>query len=304
MKPPIRFSVVVLPQPEGPSRQKNSPSAISRSVGFSARLRAVALGDAAERDRRRLARSCRLAAAGAARTRAGRGRSRCRGSPPSRIASTSSAAACRPTSARVVGDRRQRRLEQRAEVRIVEARERELVRERAARAPGRRRGSRARARRSRRRPRSASARAPAARASLAARPPASTGSTRTSSARTGSPWRSHRGVEGIEPLVPARLVERAGEKRDPAVAVLDEMVDEQARSPRRCRASTEPAPAPASMLSKKTHGVPRRRRSRRSAPGEMPTVASSSPSTWWLSSVRSAATSPASSCPESISITR
>jgi hypothetical protein len=35
-KPPIRFSVVVLPQPDGPRRQKNSPSAISRSVGLSA----------------------------------------------------------------------------------------------------------------------------------------------------------------------------------------------------------------------------------------------------------------------------
>jgi hypothetical protein len=35
-KPPIRFSVVVLPHPDGPSRQKNSPSSISRSVGVSA----------------------------------------------------------------------------------------------------------------------------------------------------------------------------------------------------------------------------------------------------------------------------
>ena len=35
-KPPIRLSVVVLPQPDGPSRQKNSPSAISRSISRSA----------------------------------------------------------------------------------------------------------------------------------------------------------------------------------------------------------------------------------------------------------------------------
>ena len=34
--PPIRFSVVVFPQPEGPSRQKNSPSRISRSSPRSA----------------------------------------------------------------------------------------------------------------------------------------------------------------------------------------------------------------------------------------------------------------------------
>src|SRR5262245_47384084 len=35
-KPPTRFSVVVLPHPEGPRRQKNSPSEISRSVGWRA----------------------------------------------------------------------------------------------------------------------------------------------------------------------------------------------------------------------------------------------------------------------------
>ncbi len=35
-KPPITFRVVVLPQPEGPSRQKNSPSWMSRSTGSSA----------------------------------------------------------------------------------------------------------------------------------------------------------------------------------------------------------------------------------------------------------------------------
>src|SRR5262249_5913980 len=35
-KPPMRFSVVVLPHPDGPSRQKNSPSEISRSVGWRA----------------------------------------------------------------------------------------------------------------------------------------------------------------------------------------------------------------------------------------------------------------------------
>ena len=40
-KPPIRFSVVVLPHPDGPSRQKNSPSPISRSVGPQRELRAV-----------------------------------------------------------------------------------------------------------------------------------------------------------------------------------------------------------------------------------------------------------------------
>ena len=36
-KPPIRLSVVVFPQPDGPRRQKNSPSAISIAVGSSAR---------------------------------------------------------------------------------------------------------------------------------------------------------------------------------------------------------------------------------------------------------------------------
>ena len=36
MKPPIKLSVVVFPQPEGPSRQKNSPSQIARSSGSSA----------------------------------------------------------------------------------------------------------------------------------------------------------------------------------------------------------------------------------------------------------------------------
>ena len=35
-KPPIRFSVVVLPHPEGPSRQKNSPSLMARSRSRSA----------------------------------------------------------------------------------------------------------------------------------------------------------------------------------------------------------------------------------------------------------------------------
>ena len=36
----------------------------------------------------------------------------------------------------------------------------------------------------------------------------------------------HRGVEGVEPLAAARLVERPREQADPAVAVLDEVVDE------------------------------------------------------------------------------
>ena len=35
-KPPIRLSVVVLPQPDGPSRQKNSPFSIRRSSERSA----------------------------------------------------------------------------------------------------------------------------------------------------------------------------------------------------------------------------------------------------------------------------
>ena len=34
--PPMMFSVVVLPQPDGPSRQKNSPSRMSRSRGCNA----------------------------------------------------------------------------------------------------------------------------------------------------------------------------------------------------------------------------------------------------------------------------
>ena len=53
-KPPIRLSVVDLPQPDGPSRQKNSPSLISRSIGCSAVLRSVGLGNSHEFDRRRI----------------------------------------------------------------------------------------------------------------------------------------------------------------------------------------------------------------------------------------------------------
>ncbi len=36
VKPPMMFSVVVFPQPDGPSRQKNSPSRMSRSRGCKA----------------------------------------------------------------------------------------------------------------------------------------------------------------------------------------------------------------------------------------------------------------------------
>jgi hypothetical protein len=35
-KPPIKLSVVDFPHPDGPSRQKNSPSRISSAVGWSA----------------------------------------------------------------------------------------------------------------------------------------------------------------------------------------------------------------------------------------------------------------------------
>ncbi len=75
-KPPIRFSVVVLPQPDGPSRQKNSPSAISRSVGCSASWLAVALRDAGQADRRCRRRAHARAPAGPARARARPGRAR------------------------------------------------------------------------------------------------------------------------------------------------------------------------------------------------------------------------------------
>src|SRR6185436_5089948 len=40
VKPPMMFNVVVLPHPEGPSRQKNSPSRISRSRGCNATMSA------------------------------------------------------------------------------------------------------------------------------------------------------------------------------------------------------------------------------------------------------------------------
>ena len=36
MNPPIRLSVVVLPQPDGPSRQKNSPDSIRSEIPSSA----------------------------------------------------------------------------------------------------------------------------------------------------------------------------------------------------------------------------------------------------------------------------
>jgi len=38
MKPPIRLSVVVLPQPDGPSRQKNSPRSMRNETRSSAML--------------------------------------------------------------------------------------------------------------------------------------------------------------------------------------------------------------------------------------------------------------------------
>src|SRR3954467_1264558 len=43
VKPPMMFNVVVLPHPEGPSRQKNSPSRISRSRGCNATMSAKVL---------------------------------------------------------------------------------------------------------------------------------------------------------------------------------------------------------------------------------------------------------------------
>ena len=49
-KPPIRFSVVVLPQPEGPSRQKNSPSRISRSSAAQCDVLPVALDHSVQLD--------------------------------------------------------------------------------------------------------------------------------------------------------------------------------------------------------------------------------------------------------------
>ena len=99
----------------------------------------------------------------------------------------------------------------------------------------------------------------------------------------------HRRTEGVEPLAAARLaraIRRAGRS---AVAVADQVVDEQVDARDVVEQHACPSPASASALSKKTHGTPARgRRARRSVPRSIPTVESSSPSTRWASSVRSA----------------
>ena len=52
MKPAIIRSVVVLPHPEGPSSEKNSPAAMSRSMESTTVSRAEDLGQSAQADGR------------------------------------------------------------------------------------------------------------------------------------------------------------------------------------------------------------------------------------------------------------
>ena len=231
-KPPIRFSVVVLPQPDGPSRQKNSPSLISRSVGCSATVLAIALRDAAELDRthaHRLGEVRGRVVVTAARPPADEGDvdadlARRRGAiaddteqQPSRLA---------PDRGRVVGDRGQRRLEQRREVQIVERREGEVLRDPDSLAPGR--GERAerklaargheRGRPRRRREQCGGALVPAG-----DRPFTFHDELRVERQVAAV----HAGDESLVALMSARAVLGTAEEPDPLMPVLGEVVDQQ-----------------------------------------------------------------------------
>ena len=60
-KPAIIISVVVLPEPDGPSSEKNSPGAIEAAIPLDDGLLAVALGQTAQFDRTAARRRGRLA---------------------------------------------------------------------------------------------------------------------------------------------------------------------------------------------------------------------------------------------------
>ena len=250
--------------PTGPSRQKNSPSSIWRSIGRAPRRCRSAWT-------RRRARCCQAAAHSITPPSHGQPHER----RTTRLDGDMAASSVRlaaghdldehprglgPDRGGVVRDAGQRRLEQRAEVRVVEGDEGEVAGQLDAARP-------------------AAARQPSASSVLVATSAVGAASSASSASadaraaldrpRTGADQLGverqaacgQRELEARAALEPARVAGRAGQQGDPAMAVVDEVPDEQVDAPAVLE-PTLPCPRRGGSRRRTCRGSPTCRRSR------------------------------------------